>query len=69
MKVSEAVEMCRDCNCDTFRIEVTSAGKIASYTDWYCSICGEHVGGILNDPLNEVKTQSLSEKAKTEVEA
>ena len=61
-------EVCKDCDCDTFKIEVTGAGEIASYTDWYCSMCGEHIGGFLNDPLDEVETHSLSEKAKEEVD-
>jgi len=53
--------VCEGCGCDTFKIEVTGAGRIASYTDWYCSECGEQGGGFLNDPLDEVETSPLGE--------
>lgn len=54
-------EKCEDCDCNTFRVRVTPLGMCASDTDWICTKCGEVIGGIINDPLNELPSVPLSE--------
>jgi len=51
-------EKCEDCNCETFRVRVTPLGVCASDTDWICTECGEAIGGIINDPLNELSVNT-----------
>ena len=63
MKVSW-YEECYDCRNHTFRIEFTREGEVACHTDWYCIKCGTHVGGFLNDPLNEVKDSQFNKKGE-----
>jgi len=47
--------ICPKCGNDKFHIRITKAGEVASYTDFYCTECGEHEGGFINDPLNEIE--------------
>ena len=54
-------EKCEDCDCDTFRVKVTPIGEYATENDWICTKCGELVGGVANDPFNEIPSVPYSE--------
>ena len=47
-------EKCTNCDNDTFKVRMTPYGVAGSDTDWICAKCGEVIGGIFNDPLNEI---------------
>ena len=54
-------ERCEDCDCDVFRVQVTPVGECATENDWLCTECGELVGGVICDPLNELPSVKLSD--------
>lgn len=49
------------CGNDTFKVRMTPMAKFASDTDWICTECGEVVGGIYSDPMNELHFSEVSE--------
>jgi len=55
-------DKCVECGNDTFKVRMNPTGEVAIYIDWYCSKCETHMGGVLNDPLNEVSENQSSEQ-------
>jgi len=46
------VEECA-CGCKTFKIEVFPFGKCGTDHLFICTACGDSLGGVMNDPLDE----------------
>lgn len=68
--MSESVPWFEECHCgsNVFKVRVTPYGVCGSDTDWVCAKCGEVIGGIFNDPLNEIPPEVFGRPDEEKVE-
>lgn len=68
--VSGKIESCFECGA-LLRYVVTrrvEGCKYATDTEFYCAVCGTHLGGIYNDPFDEILKGDESEATKLDTE-
>ena len=52
-------EKCEDCACNTFKIKVYPFGECGTDHMFICTKCGESIGGVISDPLDEYEDGCL----------